>query len=87
MLALAGNEKKNIAKRTVKPAMVTTSVYCSPVTAEVASTPKLRVNPDLRSFEVELADGSYDLCPEQDDPQLVDGTKRSLLPVSKSTVL
>jgi hypothetical protein len=35
---------------------------------------------------VELADGSYFLCPKQVNPQLVEGTKRSLLPVSKTTV-
>jgi len=34
---------------------------------------------------VELADGSYALCPEQDESQSFEGTKRSLLPVSKST--
>jgi hypothetical protein len=66
------------------PAMVTTSVYCSPLTAPL---PKKRLNVESRSFEVELADGLYNLCPEQDDPQLGEGTNRSLLPVSKSTVL
>ena len=35
---------------------------------------------------MELADGSYALCPEQDEEQFFEGTKRSLLPVSKSTV-
>jgi hypothetical protein len=35
---------------------------------------------------VELADGSYASCPEQDEEQFSEGTKRSLLPVSKSTV-
>jgi hypothetical protein len=35
---------------------------------------------------VELAFGSYKLCPEQLESQLGEGKKRSLLPVSKSTV-
>ena len=29
-----GKEKKNTAKRTVMPATVTTSLYCSPLTVE-----------------------------------------------------
>ena len=40
----------------------------------------------MRSFAVELACGTYTLCPEQLDPHLGEGRKRSLLPVSKSTV-
>jgi hypothetical protein len=39
-----------------------------------------------RSCEVGLTDGSYEVCPEQDEEQFTEGTKRSLLPVSKSTV-
>lgn len=35
---------------------------------------------------MELADELYFLCPEQVDPQFIDGMKRSLLPVSKSTI-
>lgn len=35
---------------------------------------------------MELAYGLYSLCPEQDESQFVEGIKRSLLPVSKSTV-
>lgn len=35
---------------------------------------------------MELADGSYFLCLKQFTSQLVKGTKRSLLPVSNSTV-
>jgi hypothetical protein len=64
--------------------MVTTSVYCSPLI--LAPSKYVSVNFVLRSCEVELADGLYALCPEQDVPHFVEGTKRSLLPVSKSTV-
>ena len=35
---------------------------------------------------MELDDGSYSVCPEQVESQSVEGTKRSLLPVSKTTV-
>ena len=40
----------------------------------------------FRLLEVELVDGSYAVCPAQDESQFFEGTKRSLLPVSKSTV-
>lgn len=39
-----------------------------------------------RFCAVELACGSYSLCPAQLESQLGEGKKRSLLPVSKSTV-
>ena len=39
-----------------------------------------------RSCEVVLTDGLYSLCPEQDNPQLFEGTKKSPLPVSNCTV-
>ncbi len=39
----------------------------------------------LRSCEVELANGSYSLCPEQVESQFFKATKRSLPPVSKPT--
>jgi len=68
---------------TVRPAMLTTSEYCSPLTTE--PSPKLISNGTPRSWELALADGSYVSCPEQLDAQFTDGTKRSLLPVSKST--
>ena len=69
---------------TVKPAMLTTSVNCSPWT--VPPPPKASENVLERFCAVELASGSYGLCPEQLELQLGEGKKRSLLPVSKSTV-
>jgi len=69
---------------TVRPAMLTTSVYCSPSTVD--PSPKASENVLERSCAVELALGSYRLCPEQFDPHISEGKKRSLLPVSKSTV-
>jgi hypothetical protein len=39
-----------------------------------------------RFCAVELACGSYSLCPEQFALQFGEGKKRSLLPVSKSTI-
>jgi hypothetical protein len=80
----SGKEKKNVARRTTRPAMTTSSVYCSPLTVEPSPYASEKVFP--RSCDVELEDGSYSLWPEQVDPQLDEGTKRSLLPVSKSTV-
>ena len=38
-----------------------------------------------RSLAVELALGSYNVCPEQFTPHPTEDKKRSLLPVSKST--
>jgi hypothetical protein len=51
----------------------------------VDPSPKASENVLERFCEVELASGSYRLCPEQVEPQLGEGKKRSLLPVSKST--
>jgi hypothetical protein len=70
---------------TVRLAMLTTSVNCSPWTV-LDPSPKESENVLERSYAVELASGSYCLCPEQFEPQLREGKKRSLLPVSKSTV-
>jgi hypothetical protein len=64
--------------------MATTSVYCSPLTSDPSLV--VSANSFPRSFEVELADGLYNLCPWQDSPQAVEGMNRSLLPVSKATV-
>ena len=63
--------------------MVTSSVYSMPVTSE--PSPYISAKGSRRPCEVELIDGSYSLCPEQDDPQRLEGTKRSLLPVSNCT--
>ncbi len=64
--------------------MLTTSVNCSPSTVD--PSPKASKNVLESSCAVELALGSYRLCPEQSDPHIGEGKKRSLLPVSKSTV-
>ena len=84
-----GNEKENIDPRTTRPAMLTTSVYWPPLANEWSKNVTLKGSP--RSCEVVLAEGSYFLCPKQyvsmrSESQLVEGKKRSLLPVSKSTV-
>ena len=78
------SRKINIAPRTVMPAMETTSVNSSPLTSDPSLV--VNVNSCPRSFEVELADELYNLCPSQDSPQFVEGTNRSLLPVSNATV-
>ena len=49
-------------------------------------SPKPSENVLERFCAVELASGSYSLCPEQLELQLVEGKERSLLPVSKFTV-
>ena len=64
--------------------MLTTSVNCSPLTVD--PSPKASENVFERSCAVELLLVSYTLCPAQLVPQLGEGKKRSLLPVSKSTV-
>ena len=69
--------------------MLTTSVYWPPLTEELSKNLRLKGTPRL--CEVVLAEGSYFLCPKQyvsmrSELQLVEGRKRSLLPVSKSTV-
>ena len=79
-----GKEKKNISPRTTTPAIATSSVYSTPLTVEPSKYPSEKVF--SRSFEVELEDGSYNVCPEQVESHFVEGTKRSLLPVSKTTV-
>jgi hypothetical protein len=76
--------KRKLVRHTVRPAMLTTSVYCSPLTVEPSPYESENVFP--RSSAVRLASGSYAVCPEQVNPQLDEGRKRSLLPVSKSTV-
>ena len=64
--------------------MLTTSVNCSPLAVDPSSKPS--ENGLERSFAVELAIGLYSLCPEQLAPHIVEGKKRSLLPVSICTV-
>ena len=77
-------EKINTVPRTTRPAISTTSEYSSPLTVE--PSPKAREKLFPRSREVELSDGLYALWPSQVDPQLDEGTKRSLLPVSNWTI-
>lgn len=75
-----------MSPRTTRPAMVTSSVYCSPLTVEFSkpsSYSSVKFFP--RSREVKLVDGSYSLCPEQDESQFFEATKRSLPPVLMST--
>ena len=62
---------------------MTVSVYCSPETVD--PSPYARENFFFASLAVLLLEGLYLVCPEQEDPQLEDGRKRSLEPVSKST--
>jgi hypothetical protein len=84
--ALRGRKKADMSPRTTRPAMVTTSVYSSPLTVEFSkpsSYTSVKFFP--RSREVKLADGSYSLCPEQDELQFFEATKRSLPPVLRST--
>jgi len=69
---------------TVRPAIWTTSEYRSPLAEE--PSPRESSNGFPRSCEVELADGSYVVCPSQPELQFTEGRKRSLLPVSKATV-
>ena len=69
---------------TVRPAIWMASEYSSPLTEEPC--PRSRLNRFPRSCEVELADGSYRLCPSQLESHFAEGRKRSLLPVSKATV-
>jgi len=61
--------------RTVKPAMETVSVYCSPLT-EVSSLNEI-VKGFPRSWAEELALGSYVRCPAQDLPHLESGRNKS----------
>lgn len=68
---------------TVRPAMVTVSVYWVPLTLE--PSPYVSLKDLLRVFAVELLDGLYNVCPEQVLPHEEPGRKRSLEPVSKST--
>ena len=72
-----------VVLHTVRSAIWTTSVNCSP--SAVDPSPNDSENVLKRSFAVELALGSYNVWPEQSAPHPVDGKKRSLLPVSKST--
>jgi hypothetical protein len=68
----------------VRPAMVTVSVYCLPETVEPSPYASENDLPRLTDVEEEL--GLKVVWPEQVLPQLELGRKRSLLPVSKSTV-
>ncbi len=61
------------------------SVYCLPLTLRVES-PYLRLNFRPISFDVELEEGSYNVCPEQVESQFEAGRNMSPLPVSRSTV-
>jgi hypothetical protein len=76
--------KRKVVLHTVKPATLTKSVFFSLSTVD--PSPKDSENGLWRSCAVELVSGSYCLCPEQLESQLVEGKERSLLPVSKSTV-
>ena len=64
-------------------AILTTSVNCSP--SAVDPPPKDSENVLERSCAVELALGSYNVCPEQFTPHFGEGRRRSLLPVSNTT--
>ena len=81
----ASDGEKKMALHTVRPAMLTTSLYCSPGTA-VDPFPYPSENVRERFCAVELAFGLYNVCPEQFDPHVDKGKMRSLLPVSMSTV-
>ena len=78
----SGSEKKGCSS--YSQASYCQSVYFSPSTVE--PSPKGSENVLERSCAVELASGSYSLCPEQLDPYFGEGKKRLLLLVSRSTV-
>ena len=62
------------------------SVYCSPLTIELTLlSPKSVLNVWPTSLDVELAEGSYNLCPLQVELQSEPGRIKSLLPVSNCT--
>lgn len=74
----------SVCPSAVRPAIVTVSVYCSPETVDPSPYDREKSFPT--SFEVELELGSYVVWPEHVEPQSGPGRKRSLEPVSKSTV-
>src|SRR6266702_6693433 len=64
---------------------MTSSVYSVPLTKSVP-LPYRTLNVFSRSCAVELSEVSYSTCPLQETSQSRPGRKKSLLPVSKSTV-
>ena len=78
-----GKEKKNMATYNHSGNSNVISIFLT-TENEPSTYPSEKLSP--RSSEVELEDGSYKVCPEQVESHFVEGTKRSLLPVSKTTV-
>ena len=78
--------KRKVVLHTVRPAMLSTPVYCSPSTVDPSA--KDSDNISERSCAVELASGSYCLCHALSCSIYIfgEGKKRSPLPVSTSTV-